>query len=205
MSNAPNHAPFRPSTSPDNTRSDRTMKTASDNQSQDAIKIDAWFTGTLLITFFRLMLGAWMIVNGLNHLLPMWGLPNIYPQPLGTLHLSNVMLVTMIETGLFDYVKVAELLVGLCLVFNRFVPLALVIALPLGLVVFYNSIVLNLRFERLFSFFMAVWCTYMNVVLLLAYVKYYIPMLQFKAPVGKVEDLRLLKNIFHTEEQTKSE
>ena len=179
------------------------MKTVAENNNQDTIKIDGWFLGTLVITFFRVMLGAWMIVNGLNHLLPMWGIPNIYPQPLGTLHLSNAMLVSMIETGLFDYVKVAELLVGLCLVFNRFVPLALVIALPLGLVVFYNSIVLNLRFERLLSFYMAVWCTYMNVVLLLAYVKYYIPMLQFKAPVGKVKDVCLLKDIFQSEEKSK--
>ena len=174
------------------------MKTVAENNNQDTIKIDGWFIGTLVIIFFRVMLGAWMIVNGVNHLLPMWGLPNIYPQPLGTLHLSNAMLVSMIETGLFDYVKVAELLVGLCLVFNRFVPLALVIALPLGLVVFYNSIVLNLRYERLLSFYMAVWCTYMNIVLLLAYIKYYIPMLQFKAPAEKVEDLKLLKNVFQS-------
>ena len=163
------------------------------------INIDGWFLGTLIITFFRCMLGAWMIVNGLNHLFSLWGLPPIYPQPLGTLHLSNVMLVSMIETGLFDYVKVAELLVGLCLVFNRFVPLALVVALPLGLVVFYNSIVLNLRYERIFSFYMAVWCTYMNVVLLLAYIKYYIPMLSFKAPAGKVGDVAMLAGIFKSD------
>lgn len=172
------------------------MKTPATDSS---IPVNGWFIGTTLITFFRCMLGAWMIVNGVNHLLPMVGLPNIYPQPLGTLHLSNVMLVSMIETGLFDYVKVAELLVGLCLVFNRFVPLALVIGLPLGLVVFYNSIALNLRFERIFSFYMAVWCTYMNVVLLLAYIKYYLPMLQYKAPVGKLKDLCLLPSIFKSE------
>jgi len=168
------------------------------------INIDGWFLGTLVITLFRCMLGAWMIVNGLNHLFSLWGLPVIYPQPLGTLHLSNVMLVSMIETGLFDYVKVAELLVGLCLVFNRFVPLALVVALPLGLVVFYNSIVLNLRYERIFSLYMAVWCTYMNVVLLLAYIKYYIPMLRFNAPVGKVSDVAKLADIFKSDEQSKS-
>lgn len=175
------------------------MKTAEDSQSEN-IKIDIWFIGTLIITFFRVMLGAWMIVNGINHLLPMWGFANVYPQPLGTLHLSNVMLVSMIETGMFDYVKVAELVVGLCLVFNRFVPLALLIAMPLSLVVFYNSIALNLRFERIFSFYMAVWCTYMNVVLLLAYIKSYMPMLKFKTPVGKLCDLRLLKNIFKSED-----
>ncbi|WP_284337565.1 DoxX family protein [Comamonas sp. NoAH] len=177
------------------------MNTSNDNQ---YIPINGWFTGTLIITFFRCMLGAWMIVNGVNHLLPMVGLPNIYPQPLGTLHLSNVMLVSMIETGLFDYVKIAELLVGICLVFNRFVPLALLIALPLSLVVFYNSIVLNLRFERLFSFYMAVWCTYMNIILIFAYIRYYIPMLQYKAPVGKVEDLRLIGQIFKSDDHHKN-
>lgn len=177
------------------------MNTSNDNQ---YIPMNGWFAGTLIITFFRCMLGAWMIVNGINHLLPMVGLPNIYPQPLGTLHLSNVMLVSMIETGLFDYVKIAELLVGLCLVFNRFVPLALLIALPLSLVVFYNSIVLNLRFERVFSFYMAVWCTYMNIILILAYIRYYIPMLQYKAPVGKVEDLRLIGQIFKSDDHHKN-
>ena len=168
----------------------------------DTFQIDQWFIGKLIITYFRLMLGAWMIVNGLNHLMSLWGLPTIYPQPLGTLHLSNVMLVSMIETGMFDYVKVAELVVGLCLVFNRFVPLGLVIALPIGLVVFYNSIALNFRYERLFSTSMAVWCTYMNIVLLLAYIKHYIPMLAFKAPEGKLADLKLLGTIFKSDEET---
>ena len=175
------------------------MTTISGNNTEQ-IPVDIRFAGTLIITFFRLMLGAWMIVNGLNHVLLMLGLPSIYPQPVGTLHLSNVMLISMIE-GMFDYVKVAELLVGICLVFNRFVPLSLVIALPIGLVVFYNSIVLNLRYERLFSFYMAVWCTYMNIVLLLAYIRYYIPMLAFKAPAGKLADLKLLGTILQSNEE----
>jgi hypothetical protein len=174
------------------------MKTA-DMNSSEIIKIDAWFLGTLLITFFRLMLGAWMVVNGLNHWLPKFGLPFIYPQPLGTLHLSNVMLVSMIEVGLFDWVKLAEFTLGICLVFNRFVPLALVISFPVGLIVFYNSMALNFRFERLFSLYMAVWCTYMNIILLFAYIKHYIPMLRFKTSVGELKDLKLLRNIFKPE------
>jgi hypothetical protein len=77
------------------------MTTISGNNTEQ-IPVDIRFVGTLIITFFRLMLGAWMIVNGLNHVLLMLGLPSIYPQPVGTLHLSNVMLISMIETGMFD-------------------------------------------------------------------------------------------------------
>jgi hypothetical protein len=179
------------------------MTTTPANNSE-YIKVDGWFAGTLLITFFRTFLGGWMIVGGLNTVLPWFGFSHIFPQPLGTLHLSNVMLVSMLETGLMNYVKVFEVIVGVCLVFNRFVPLALLIGLPIGLVVFYNSIALNYRYERLFSFYMSVWCVYMNIILCFAYIKYYIPMLRFKTPVGKLEDLKLLGTIFKSEEEASS-
>ena len=176
---------------------DNIVKPSTPAYNSEYIQINGWFAGTLLITFFRVFLGAWMVVGGLNTVLPWFGLPYIFPQPLGTLHLSNVMLVSMFETGLMNYVKVAEVLVGLCLIFNRFVPLALLIGLPVGLVVFYNSIALNYRYERLFSFYMSVWCVYMNIILCLAYIKYYIPMLGFKTPVGQLRDLKLLRTIFN--------
>lgn len=162
----------------------------------DTLPFDLWFLGTLVVTFFRCMLGGWMVVNGLNHLLPMFGLPHIYPQPLGTLHLSNVMLVSFIEIGVMDIVKWTEFVLGLCLVFNRFVPLALAISLPISLMVYYNSIALNYRYERIFSFYMAVWCTYMNVILILAYIKHYIPLLKFRTSMGKPGDIKLLGTIF---------
>jgi len=159
-------------------------------------KLDIWFIGKLVLIFFRIMLGAWMIVSGSSHLLTVFGFPPIFPQPLGNLHPSNVMLVALLEVGMFDLVKTVELVVGLCLVFNIFVPLALAAALPVSYMVFHNSIALNMRYDRIFSTYMSVWCLYMNVILLLAYIRYYLPMLKMRAPMGKLEDFRMLPSIF---------
>lgn len=159
-------------------------------------KFDIRFLGELVLICSRLMLGAWMIVSGASHLLPLFGFPPIFPQPLGTLHPSNVMLVSLLEVGLFDVVKTLEFVIGICLVFNIFVPLVLAAALPISYMVFHNSIVLNLRYDRIFSTYMAVWCLYFNVILLLAYIRYYIPMLRMHAPMGKIEDFKMLPSIF---------
>lgn len=159
-------------------------------------KLDIWFVGKLILIFFRIMLGAWMIVSGASHLLPMFGFAPIFPQPLGNMHPSSVMLVSLLEVGLFDIVKTVELVVGLCLVFNIFVPLALAVALPVSYMVFHNSIALNFRYERIFSTYMAVWCLYMNVILVLAHLRYYLPMLRMRAPMGKLEDFKKIPGIF---------
>jgi len=164
-------------------------------------KLDIWFLGKLVMIFFRIMLGAWMIVSGSSHLLSAFGFAPIFPQPLGNMHPSNVMLVALIEVGLFDIVKTIELVVGLCLVFNIFVPLALAAALPVSYMVFHNSIALNLRYDRICSTYMAVWCLYMNVILLLAYIRYYLPMLRMHAPMGKLDDLKKLPSIFNAPDQ----
>ncbi|MCA1855580.1 DoxX family protein [Massilia oculi] len=164
-------------------------------------KLDAWFVGKLILIFFRIMLGAWMIVSGASHLLSVFGYPPIFPQPLGNMHPSNVMLVSLLEVGLFDLVKTVELVVGLCLVFNVFVPLALAVALPVSYMVFHNSIALNFRYERIFSTYMAVWCLYMNIILLLAHIRYYLPMLRMRAPMGRLEDLKGLATIFQDPER----
>jgi hypothetical protein len=161
-----------------------------------AHKLDIWFIGKLILIFFRIMLGAWMIVSGTSHLLSVFGFAPIFPQPLGTLHPSNVMLVSLLEVGLFDVVKTVELVVGLCLVFNVFVPLALAAAVPVSYMVFHNSIVLNLRYDRIFSTYMAVWCLYMNIILILAHLRYYLPMLRMHAPMGSLADFRKLPAIF---------
>lgn len=166
------------------------------NIATSTAKFDVWFIGKLILIFFRVMLGAWMIINGANHLLYLFGLPTVYPQPVGNLHWSNVMLVSLIETHLFDLVKTLELVIGLCLVFNIFVPVAVAASLPISYMVFHNSIMLNYRYDRIFSTYMSVWTLYMNVFLALAYIKYYIPMLKMHAPMGTMADLKMIPSIF---------
>lgn len=171
------------------------------SQNVSEVEFNLGFVGRLIITFFRLFLGAWMIVSGWNHVGPLLGFPFVFPQPLGSLHLSSVMMVSLIEVGLFDLVKILELIAGLCLLFNRFVPLAVAVSLPVSYIVFHNSIVLNLRYERLFSTYMSVWCLYMNLILCLAYFKYFLPMLKYKAAPGELSDLKKVTSIFQSEEK----
>ena len=95
------------------------ITSTSENVSE--IEVNLRLIGRLIITFFRVFLGAWMIVSGWNHVGPLLGFPYVFPQPLGNLHLSNVMMVSLIEVGLFDLVKILEVLAGICLLFNRFV------------------------------------------------------------------------------------
>lgn len=151
-----------------------------------------WNIGTitkLIVSVMRLYLGAWMIMSGTSYWLTQFGLPTIFPQPVGNTPLSSQMLVTMIEVGLFDVVKTCEIVGGLMLLFNRFVPLGLIICLPISAVVWYNAIILNHRVDRLFNpTYMGVMCFYMNILVMLAYVKYYAPLLLPKTTMGGFND-----------------
>lgn len=138
-----------------------------------------------VITLMRLFLGAWMLNSGYSYWAQEFGLPPAFPQPFGTLPASNQLLVTMVEVGLFDFVKTVEIIGGLCLILGVFVPAATLLLLPVSAVVFYNAVFLNLRTDRLFDpTYMGVSCLYMNVIIALAYVRYYLPMLSLRSALG---------------------
>jgi uncharacterized membrane protein YphA (DoxX/SURF4 family) len=153
------------------------------------------------ITLMRLFLGAWMINSGYSYWAQIFGLPPAFPQPLGTLPASNQMLVTMIEVGLFHFVKIVEIIGGLCLIFDVFVPTAIVLLLPVSGMVFYNAVFLNQRLDQLTSVtYMGVACLYMNIIIALAYIRYYLPMLSLRSTPGGLTDLAQLPNIFGRDE-----
>jgi len=161
------------------------------------IRFDAATLWRAAITLMRLFLGAWMVNSGYSYWAQKFGLPPAFPQPFGTLPASNQMLVTMIEVGLFDFVKTCEILGGLCLIFGVFVPAATLLLLPVSAIVFYNAVFLNLRTDRLFSpTYMGVSCLYMNVIIALAHIRYYLPMLSFRSSPGGLSDLAELPTIF---------
>jgi len=151
-----------------------------------------WNVGTvtkLALSAMRIYLGCWMIVTGTSYWLTEFGLPSIFPHLVRNTPLSSQLLVTLMEVGLYDVVKTWEIIGGLMLVFNRFVPLGLIICLPISGVVWYNAIILNHRFDRLFSpTYMGVMCFYMNILVMLAYVKYYAPLLLPKTSMGSIKD-----------------
>ena len=153
-----------------------------------------WNLATLwriVVHFFRLYLGAWMIMSGTSYWLTQAGLPPIFPQPVGNTPASSQMLVTMIEVGLFDIVKTLEILCGVLLMLNRMVPLGILLALPISGVVWYNAIILNHRVDRLFNpTYMGVMCFYMSIVLALAYIRFFAPLFTWKARAGSPSDVK---------------
>jgi hypothetical protein len=85
----------------------------------------------------------------------------------------------MTEMGLFAVVKAVETLVALCLIFNVFVPLALIMEVPISFNIFYlsNFVVADHR---------TVWTgpreIGMNLFLLAAYGGYFLPLFKARIP-----------------------
>lgn len=152
---------------------------------------------SVAITLMRLFLGAWMLNSGYSYWAQKFGLPPAFPQPFGTLPASNQMLVTMIEVGLFDFVKTVEIIGGLCLILNVFVPAATLMLLPVSAIVFFNAVFLNQRADQLFNVtYMGVSCLYLNLIVALAYIHYYLPMLSLRSSAGGLADLKRLPEAF---------
>lgn len=148
--------------------------------------------GRLVLHIMRLYLGAWMVVNGLNHWFP------IFPQPFGGTPSSQLYMTTLVDTGLFGIAKSIEVVGGLMLIFDVATPLGLAILLPVSAMVYFNATYLQGRWLRFFDsqgIYMGTGCFYMNLILMLAYIRYYVPMLSLKSRMGRVGDIALLARI----------
>ncbi len=83
------------------------------------------------VWFVRLLFAAWMIPAGVNHFY------NIFPQPMGSQPLSRELIVALLDSHLFDLVKLVELLAGLSVLTGYFTPLALLVCMPVSFCVFW--------------------------------------------------------------------
>lgn len=132
-----------------------------------------------LVAAVRLVLGVEFLANGLNWWVKLIDpYPSISdfahgPPPLGVDPAHNLV-AALIGSGLFHLVKAVELLAGLCLLSNLWVPVALVIVAPVTVNVFITDVFLNSHFRgRL----MGSGALLMSVFLMLAYFNSYRPML----------------------------
>lgn len=124
------------------------------------------------VVFCRYYLGGFNLVSGLNYFVLFW------PQPRPAEGTGNEFIIASMDLNLFTYAKVIELLTGACLVLNRFVPLALVLLMPVTVNIFlvtapwtpFPHIQLSVTRNLV-----------MHVILLAAYANYYYPFLKFRA------------------------
>ncbi|MEO6340023.1 MAG: hypothetical protein ABIO39_08310 [Caulobacteraceae bacterium] len=123
----------------------------------------------------RLAFGVWYIMSGARYVQP--GLP------MGTDTVAKALLASLVNSNLMLGVKAVEFVVGVLLVLNLFVPAALVIGFPVTVVVAYVCLVLEWPLTR--PMIGGGLSLAAHVFLLLAYFKYYRPMLTLKSkPFG---------------------
>jgi putative oxidoreductase len=126
------------------------------------------------VLFVRVYLGTFNLVSGSNYFL------RFLPQPVPDDTANATFMHVTMDMGLFQIAKCAEILAGLCLLSNQFVPLALVILFPVSL----NILVMNtfnsphahvqVSGARNFAF---------HVLLLAAYARCYVPLLKRKSTI----------------------
>jgi hypothetical protein len=134
-----------------------------------------------LVAAVRVVLGLEFIINGLNWWYKLIG---DYPSIVDFQHgrSTDSFVGAMIKTGiLFHLVKGSELLAGIGLLTNRFVPLALVISFPVTVNVFIVDVLIS---QHLRAHVMGTGAMLMSVVLMIAYLRYYAPMLTMRSEVN---------------------
>ena len=83
------------------------------------------------VWFVRLIFAAWMIPAGLNHFIP------LFPQPMGDQPLSEELIRALLDSHLFDMVKAVEFLAGVSVLTGWYMPLMLVVCMPVSFNVWY--------------------------------------------------------------------
>lgn len=120
----------------------------------------------------RVVFGAWMLANGINHfLLPLWSLPS------GHEPLSVELMGAFVHTGLLDVAMLIQLIAGALILAGVIVPAALCVVMPTSVVALYWAILDH----GPASLLLALAAFALNGVLMLAYLEYYGGALQRRA------------------------
>lgn len=134
------------------------------------MKYAAWFV--------RLVFAAWMIPAGVNHFV------RLFPQPMGSQPLSREMIVALIDSHLFDLVKIVELVAGVFVLTGFHAALGVLICVPVSFCVFWWDAPLEGWGSRAARFGNATLIS--NLLLCIAYVRSYRPMFTLRPPAGSL-------------------
>jgi riboflavin transporter len=122
-----------------------------------------------LVVWVRYFFGIHMFMSGANYFIQ-WSPQMVMDHPL-----AGPFQHSMTAMGLFAVVKAVETLVSLCLIFNVFVPPALLIEMPISVVIFYLSFFVVADPRTLWTGPREL---LMNLFLLAAYGGYFLPILK---------------------------
>lgn len=85
----------------------------------------------------RVIFGGWWLFSGLMHFF--W--PEL--QPLGDEEAAINFTLALMDSGLFDWIKVLEVILGITLLTNRAMPLTIIAMAPINIVILYWNFVLD--------------------------------------------------------------
>lgn len=121
----------------------------------------------LIIATTKFWLGLWMLFWGLN-----W-FAGFVPQPLGGTNSHELHLVLM-NSGLFSLAKLLEIVLGVSLLTNRFVPLALLLGAPVTAIVAWVHLLDGPGAPGYFVVFA-------HIFLLIVYLPYYLSFIVYRS------------------------
>jgi uncharacterized membrane protein YphA (DoxX/SURF4 family) len=126
-------------------------------------------TGKQLVLVGRLIFGAWMLVNGINHFFVA-----LYPLPTAHAPLAVQLMNGVVNSHLIDVVMGIELVTGALILIGVFVPAALCVVMPLSVCAAFWSLLDHTPLNLL----LGLAAIALNGLLMLAYIDYYQGVLQ---------------------------
>jgi len=137
-----------------------------------------------VILWLRIFYGAHLTYSAMRYYIayaPHWLLAAIHYKPFAPAMpaLARAFVDAITATGIYHLVKTVELIVGVALLVNLFVPLVLIIEMPISVVIFILNFFVVASDRQLFSGPQEI---LLNGLLIVFYSRYYRPLLQPVVP-----------------------
>ena len=126
-----------------------------------------------LVLLARLVFGAWMLVNGLNHFFL-----HLYAEPVGHQPLSIQLMIALRDGWMLDVAMIIQLVTGALILIGVLVPVALCVVMPISVCAAFWAVILE---REPVGALLALLAVGLNALLCLAYIDYYKGMLQRSA------------------------
>ena len=123
-----------------------------------------------LVLVGRLIFGAWMLINGANHLFL-----HLYPDPVGHTPLAIQLMTALKDGWMLDVAMVIQLVTGALILAGLLVPLALCVVMPISVCAAFWAVILEHQPAGALAALVLVG---LNALLCLAYIDDYQGMLQ---------------------------
>jgi hypothetical protein len=115
----------------------------------------------------RIIFGGWWLFSGLMHFF--W--PHL--QPLGNEQAAIDFTLALMASGLFDWIKVLEIVIGITMLLNRAMPLTILALIPVNIVIVYWNFALE---EGLVEWTFGALSILFNAILIWPWRRYFWPL-----------------------------